>query len=130
MRRPSHERERDHRRDHRERERDSSRDNSWDGNRRQRPPPPPQERADEGREREVQRANPANPNPSGPRGPPPQPPRTGQEVGWRQTPAFGAINRQPGWITQSISEIKTQVIFVASIFCQTDTRVPNSLANF
>ena len=98
MRRPSHERERDHRRDHRERERDSSRDNSWDGNRRQRPPPPSQERAEEVREREVQRANPANPNVAGgmPRGPP-QPPRSGQEAGWRQTSAFGAINRQPGW---------------------------------
>ena len=99
MRRPSHERERDHRRDHRERERD----NSWDSNRRQRPPM--QERTDEGREREVQRANPVNPaNPGGgPRGPPPQPPRTGQEASWRQTPAFGAINRQPGYIRQSIS---------------------------
>ena len=68
---------------------------------RQRPPPPPEKEE----ERELQWANPANPNAAaaGPRGPP-QPPRIGQETGWRQTSAFGAMNRQqPG---RSVSSVK------------------------
>ena len=101
QRRPSHERERDHRRDHRDhRERDGSRDR-WDNNRRQRPP----EKATADGERELQWANPANPNAAGPRGPP-QPPRIGQETGWRQTSAFGAMNRQPESLIQSNSDDK------------------------
>ena len=110
QRRPSHERERDQRRgrDHRgERERDRSKDNRWDNSsrqQRQRPPPPPPEKEEE-RENVLQWANPANPNAAaaGPRGPP-QPPRIGQETGWRQTSAFGAMNRQqPG---RSVSSVK------------------------